>query len=397
MPPKSKTEQKIKQQKVEDKTFGLKNKSKSAKVAKYVQQVQEQSKKAGNPKEMKDAEDRKRLQEAKKAAEAQQKAELKELFKPIIQQKIPFGVDPKTLLCAFFKAGQCQKGVKCKFSHDLNVERKVEKIDIYTDARDKEKENDTIDKWDTEKLELVVSKKLSDSNNPNNPTDIVCKHFLEAIEARRYGWFWECPNGGKVCKYRHALPPGYILKKKETEEERRAREESEKENEITLEQFIEEERHKLGSNLTKVTYESFTKWKKERKERQEADMATAAKDKQDAYKKFKAGFKLGITFSGKELFEFNPDWAEGIDDEDEGVMDIYEREESDGEVTNTIDHTKIGFTDISVPLQKVDLTDENVPSDEDNEGNNAGPSEPKINEDLFEDEDLDGLDEDEDD
>ncbi len=46
----------------------------------------------------------------------------------------------------------------------------------------------------------------------NNRTDIICKHFLEAVEKRQYGWFWVCPNGGKDCKYRHALPPGYVLK-----------------------------------------------------------------------------------------------------------------------------------------------------------------------------------------
>jgi hypothetical protein len=46
------------------------------------------------------------------------------------------GVDPKSIVCEFFKAGQCQKGFKCKFSHDLNVQRKGEKIDIYTDKRD---------------------------------------------------------------------------------------------------------------------------------------------------------------------------------------------------------------------------------------------------------------------
>ena len=40
----------------------------------------------------------------------------------------------------------------------------------------------------------------------------VCKYFLEAVEKRQYGWFWVCPNGGKDCHYRHALPPGYILK-----------------------------------------------------------------------------------------------------------------------------------------------------------------------------------------
>ena len=46
------------------------------------------------------------------------------------------GVDPKSILCEFFKVGQCQKGFKCKFSHDLNVQRKGEKIDIYSDKRD---------------------------------------------------------------------------------------------------------------------------------------------------------------------------------------------------------------------------------------------------------------------
>lgn len=40
----------------------------------------------------------------------------------------------------------------------------------------------------------------------------VCKYFLEAVEKKQYGWFWACPNGGKDCHYRHALPPGYVLK-----------------------------------------------------------------------------------------------------------------------------------------------------------------------------------------
>lgn len=46
------------------------------------------------------------------------------------------GVDPKSILCEFYKVGQCAKGFKCKFSHDLNVQRKGEKIDIYSDKRD---------------------------------------------------------------------------------------------------------------------------------------------------------------------------------------------------------------------------------------------------------------------
>jgi hypothetical protein len=43
---------------------------------------------------------------------------------------------------------------------------------------------------------------------------IVCKFFLEAVEKSRYGWKWNCPNG-EICKYKHCLPPGYILKKDE--------------------------------------------------------------------------------------------------------------------------------------------------------------------------------------
>ena len=41
----------------------------------------------------------------------------------------------------------------------------------------------------------------------------VCKHFIQAIEANKWGWFWECPNGNNTCIYRHALPPDYVLKK----------------------------------------------------------------------------------------------------------------------------------------------------------------------------------------
>eukprot|EP00983_Pelagomonas_calceolata_P093623 1157795-Pelagomonas_calceolata.AAC.5 len=34
-------------------------------------------------------------------------------------------VDPKSVVCEFYRHGQCTKGFKCKFSHDLNVEKKV--------------------------------------------------------------------------------------------------------------------------------------------------------------------------------------------------------------------------------------------------------------------------------
>lgn len=46
------------------------------------------------------------------------------------------GADPKSVLCAFFKQGQCSKGAKCKFSHDLSLDRKGEKRNIYEDSRE---------------------------------------------------------------------------------------------------------------------------------------------------------------------------------------------------------------------------------------------------------------------
>ena len=70
----------------------------------------------------KEAEKEQRLKEKEAAEKA--KAEAAELFKPIQVQKVPFGVDPKTVLCMFFKKGHCEKGRKCKFSHDLDIERK---------------------------------------------------------------------------------------------------------------------------------------------------------------------------------------------------------------------------------------------------------------------------------
>ena len=40
------------------------------------------------------------------------------------------------MVCEFFRHNQCTKGFKCKYSHDLAVERKGPKIDLFTDQRD---------------------------------------------------------------------------------------------------------------------------------------------------------------------------------------------------------------------------------------------------------------------
>ena len=61
------------------------------------------------------------------------------LLKPV-QQTVSSGADPKSVLCLFYKQGQCTKGDKCKFSHDLSLEGKSEKRSMYVDTRDDELE-----------------------------------------------------------------------------------------------------------------------------------------------------------------------------------------------------------------------------------------------------------------
>ena len=153
-------------------------------------------------------------------------------------------------MCAYFKIGQCTKGDKCKFSHDLAIERKGEKRSIYCDVRQSE---ETMENWDDAKLKDVIEKKHAAEKT--NATTIICKFFIEAVEKSLYGWFWACPNGEK-CIYRHALPPGYVLKKDKKKDDKR--------DEISLEELIESERAGLGSTTTKVTLDTFWRGKREK-------------------------------------------------------------------------------------------------------------------------------------
>jgi hypothetical protein len=199
----------------------------------------------------------------------------------------------------YFKQGKCDRGDKCKFSHDLAVERKVAKKDMYTDAREDTKE-EGMEGWDDAKLKEVVGKKHGTQKIPNQ-TDIICKYFLEAIENGKYGWFWECPNGGSwdlkfvqsdyfagdKCIYRHALPPGYVLKSQKNADD--------EEEKITLEQYIETARHQLppSSELKPVTADSFAEWhraKLREKEDVEAKKREQAKER-------------GTGVSGREFFQ----------------------------------------------------------------------------------------------
>eukprot|EP00118_Oscarella_pearsei_P026006 m.309208 g.309208 ORF g.309208 m.309208 type:complete len:414 (+) comp45790_c0_seq1:35-1276(+) len=334
--PSKKTVEKQKDRVIEDKTFGLKNK-KGKKQQQFVKTFTQQVK-FGNKSAQK-IEQEKAEAKAKKTASRRDQDELNALFRP--SQTLSKGTDPKSVLCAFFKQGTCTKGDKCKFSHDMGVERKSEKRSLYFDKRDNDLEKDTMDTWDQAKLEAVVEKKHGDgaSAGPQIRTEIVCKFFLEAVEKGLYGWFWHCPNGEK-CIYRHALPPGFVLKR-----EKKAMEDQ-KEDSITLEELIEDERAKLSARpkLTPVTLQTFMEWKKKKVSQKKEKAAKAlAKKKSD----FRQGKLLGV--SGREVFAFNPDL---VDEDDDGDTDVvyFRRQDIDEDETGdvaggveAIDLTNMGF------------------------------------------------------
>ena len=137
---------------------------------------------------------------ARKAAKEAEEFLLRTKGISIKQKEVPPGVDPKTILCEYFRYGCCAKTAeKCKFSHKMDVVTRFQgsgsnvKRDIYED--DQADEADTMELWDQAKLESVIAKKHGAEATSSNATTIVCKHFLQAVESRKYGWFWNCPGG----------------------------------------------------------------------------------------------------------------------------------------------------------------------------------------------------------
>ncbi|KAL4582954.1 hypothetical protein LXL04_007516 [Taraxacum kok-saghyz] len=93
------------------------------------------------------------------------------------------GVDRKSILCDFSKADQCAKGFEFKFSHDLNVQRRVTRL-IHSGG---------MGSRDVGKGHQLKTKRVQPKL-----TDIVCRHFLDVVEKKQYGWFWVFPNEGSL-------------------------------------------------------------------------------------------------------------------------------------------------------------------------------------------------------
>lgn len=164
---------------------------------------------------------------------------------------------------------------------------------------------------------------------------------------------------------------------------------------------------------TKVTLESFLAWKK-RKIQEKKDRL--AKEEDQKKKDYKSGKQFGI--SGREMFAFNPELADDgpIEDGDD-VFDSYGRDEDDDETA--FEYKELDLEELSRAAQEVDgtgtvaqtdrlqhqateaqakLTEAAASSSNENGvDENASSSDDVVdatpfNENLFLDEDLDGLD-----
>ncbi len=162
---------------------------------------------------------------------------------------------------------------------------------------------------------------MSKHGNPKTTTDKVCKFFISAVEEGKYGWFWSCPNGGDKCMYKHSLPPGFVLKTKEQRAAEKALMDKSPLKTLTLEDFLESERHKLTGTLTPVTPESFAKWKKERLDKKAAeDEARQAKEATG-----RAMFEKGDWEDSEEEDESDEE-GDAEDEADEWDMESMRRE-----------------------------------------------------------------------
>ncbi len=147
--------------------------------------------------------------------------------------------------------------------------------------------------WDQEFLEKVIAQK-NEKRGPV-PSPIICKYFLDAVENRTYGWFWDCPNGAQ-CQYRHCLPPGFVLQRDKLKDLERM-------DERRIEEIIDAERDEIRTkpNLTPLTLENFNAWKKRKQEEREKKLADDIKKESKS-----TGGRAFHMLTGRALFKYDP-------------------------------------------------------------------------------------------
>ena len=336
---------KLQEKVIEDKTFGLKNKNKSKVVQGYIKSVVSTVKNDNKndlqrTKEFQEKADKKKAREEENFLNS-----LYKTVKTIKQEELDEGQEAKNVICAFFKAGCCEKGDECEFAHDLNIAFNQGAFDIYTDLRDVKKNMGV--EFEINKIAEEKEKKRSKVCQSN----IICKFFLDAVQKRVYGWKWECPNG-EECHYKHCLPKGYVISTSKD----RMQEEMTLDEFYHLEEDIDSERERIGKAGTPVNETTFLEWKKKRD-------AFRAKAREAEDKKKKSGM------TGIELFRKQSNLFK----DDDNAEDV-EREENQLE-EETKELVKALRTDMEM-MEELDSDMKGI----------------KINAELFQNENLDDLD-----
>ncbi|KAI5184919.1 hypothetical protein NEHOM01_0470 [Nematocida homosporus] len=257
---------------VEEQMFGMKNKGKSNKLKKLATAL-EASYTKGKP----------RQEEQKVTPEVYE-----------VHQKVPVGVDPQTILCVNFKNKVCSQGESCKFSHEPCTEKRIAAI---------LKAKEEADKLSGHSISKTTTKDNKD--NKDNKEEKICKFYIDALKSGKHNPKWVCPNGN-MCLEKHSPPEGYSLKEDTTEE-------------LTIEEYIENERFKLPDVQTPMNEELFNRWKKEREQQKLRESKEQERIKE-------GNIRLGkIVPSGKDLFVYKPDLF--VDDDEALECDYNAREE----------------------------------------------------------------------
>ena len=145
---------------------------------------------------------------------------------------------------------------------------------------------------------------------------------------------------GDKCIYKHALPPGYVLKSQKNEQD--------DEEKITLEQYLETARHQLppSSELKPVTAESFAEW---HKAKQKAETEAGIKKKELAKEK-------GTGITGREFFQ-SGEYREEAEEEDGEDWDLSEFRKGLEQVMEEGETFQLGNGNPQINEEKTEETD----------------------------------------
>lgn len=337
MPPKgnqpsNKTVQKEKQKMIDDRTFGLKNKNKSKKVQEYIQQVTKNVQSAKYPGQAQAPPPPTAELNAKKREE-EKKAQLMAMMRASLKQPpIPDGANPKDFVCIYHVHGCCEKGDKCRYSHDLGggsrkdvapqkasaeAEAKASetiteaerlanerseamgRLDLFRDMREQLMEyNAKIQSAKSGKSYEALLEEYREryhaKQESKTKSEKICPQYLSACKAKSIGWGFRCKNEEKngYCPMRHCLPEGYVLEEPKPQELDKDLDYEE------IEDAFERRRQEITSG-TPVTLETFRVWKEKRLAIQEARRKAEAEQLEQVLSQHKNVQLL----TGRQLFE----------------------------------------------------------------------------------------------